>query len=212
MDHPWIHLKYFRSTVWSTVPTPTSTLCGLPTIFPIPSRSTVSGEPGIYLGRKVVPSACMEALMRHYKAAGFSDEVSRLEEAPRRPSTNHMYDDRWLRFTHWAARKKYDPLNPSAAQIEFGTSNCSVKALRYCDRYQSEHPELRKGRRHLFIPIKDNNAGKELSAATISRWICTTIVDSHTACKDSKNISVKVHEVRAVATSLQLFNKVVSAS
>ena len=24
---------------------------------------------------------------------------------------------RWLRFTHWAAREGFDPLNPSAAQI-----------------------------------------------------------------------------------------------
>ena len=42
----------------------------------------------------------------------------------------------------------------------------------------TEHPELRSGRRRLYVPIKDNNARKELSAATISRWICTTIVDS----------------------------------
>ena len=60
--------------------------------------------------------------------------------------------------------------------------------------------------------FKDNNAGKELSASTISRWICTTIVDSHAAIQNSRNLSgsVKAHEVRAVArsTSLQLFNKV----
>ena len=49
----------------------------------------------------------------------------------------------------------------------------------------TEHPELRKGRRRLFIPIKDNNTGKELSAATISRWICTTIVDSHATLQNS---------------------------
>ena len=55
--------------------------------------------------------------MRHYKAAGFSDKVSRLAAAPRRPSTNHMYDDRWLRFTRWAAGQGFDPPNPSAAQI-----------------------------------------------------------------------------------------------
>ena len=44
-----------------------------------------------------------------------------------------------------------------------------------------EHLELRKGRPRLFIPFKDNkyNAGKQLSAASISRWI-TTIVDSVT--------------------------------
>ena len=85
-----------------------------------------------------------------------------------------------------------------------------VRALKYYYRYMTEHPELRKGRRPLFIPINDNNAGKMLSAASISRWICTNIVDSHASIQSSKNIpgKVKAHEVHAVATSLQLFNKV----
>ena len=52
---------------------------------------------------------------------------------------------------------------------EFGAPNCPVRALRYYHRYLTEHPELRKDRRHLFVLIKDNNAGKELSAAMISR-------------------------------------------
>ena len=95
-----------------------------------------------------------------------------------------------------------------AGKSEFGAPNCPVRALRYYHRYQTEHPDLRKGRRRLFIPIKDNKAGKELSAATISRWVCTAIVKSHAACENSKTISVKAHEVRAMATSLQLFNKV----
>ena len=30
-------------------------------------------------------------------------EVFRLATAPRRPSTNRPYDDRWVCFTHWAA-------------------------------------------------------------------------------------------------------------
>ena len=93
---------------------------------------------------------------------------------------------------------------------EFGTPNRPVRALRYYHRYLTKHPDLRKDRRRLFVLIKDNNAGKELSASSISRWICTTKVDSHAAIPDSKNLSgsVKAHEVRAVATSLQLFNKV----
>ena len=62
---------------------------------------------------------------------------------------------------------------------DFGAPNCPVRALRYYHRYMTEHLESRKGRCHLFIPIKDNNAGKELNAAAISLWICTTIVDSH---------------------------------
>ena len=351
------------------VSTPTMSLCGTPLSSSLPSGSSVPAGSEVCLRRKVVPSARMEALMRHYKAAGFSDEVSRLAAAPRRPSTNRIYDDRWLRFARWAAGQGFDPLDPTAAQIasflftlfdshslspqtvkgyrtclgsvlnrtgkakvvlhktisdmiasmelqrprvtpilphwdlgivlealskppyeplreasfkhltlktvfllamasagrrselhalrfdqnyiqfkpkgagvtlyfspefmrknqkpnqvndpwyisavptgkpEFGASNCPVRALRYYHRYLTEHPELRKDRLRLFVPIKDNNAGKELSASTISRWICTTIVDSHAANQNSKNLSgsVKAHEVRAVATSLQLFNKV----
>ena len=351
------------------VSTPTTSLWGTPPSSSLRSGSSVTAGPEVCLRRKVVPSARMEALMQHYKAAGFSDKVSRLTAAPRRPSTNRMYDDRWLHFARWAAGQGFDPLDPTAAQIasflftlfdthglspqtvkgyrtclgsvlnrtgkakvvlhktisdmipslelqrpritpvlpqldlgivlealskppyeplreasfkhltlktafllamasagrrselhalrfdqnyiqfkpkgagvtlyfspefmrknqklnqvndpwyipavptgksEFGAPNCPVRALRYYHRYLTEHPELRKDRRRLFVPIKDNNAGKELSAATISRWICTTIVDSHAAVQNSRNLSgsVKAHEVRAVATSLQLFNKV----
>ena len=92
----------------------------------------------------------------------------------------------------------------STGRPEFGAPNCQVRAHKYYHKYMSEHPELRKGRHRLFIPFKDNNAGKELSAASISsRWICTTIVDSHAFIQGNKNIpwKVKAHEVRAVATS-----------
>ena len=85
--------------VSTVVPTPTTSLCGTPVVSPIPSRSSVPAGPEVHLRWKVIPSAHMEALMRHYKAAGFSDKVSRLAAAPRRPSTNRMYDDPWYRFT-----------------------------------------------------------------------------------------------------------------
>ena len=96
------------------------------------------------------------------------------------------------------------------SQLAIQSPNCPVRALRYYHRHLTEHPELGKDRRRLFVPIKDKNASKELSASTISRWICTTIVDSHAAIQNSRNLSgsVKAHEVRAVATSLQLSNKV----
>ena len=83
----------------------------------------------------------MEALMRHYKAAGFSDEVSRLAAAPKRSSTNSIYDDRWLRFAPWAAGQGFDPLDPTAAQIAsflftlfntHGLSPRTVKGYRAC--------------------------------------------------------------------------------
>ena len=104
-----------------------------------------------------------------------------------------------------------DPWNIPAVptgKSDFGAPNCPVRALRYYHRYMTEHPELRKGRHILFIPFKDK--GKELSVTSISRWICTTIVDSHAFIQSSKTIlgKVKADEVCAVATSLQLFNKV----
>ena len=86
--------------ITAVVSTPTSALCGSPTVLSIPPISTLSAQPGIHLGRKALPYACMDALMR-----------------PRRPSTNLMYDDRWLCFTHRATQEGFDPLNPSAAQI-----------------------------------------------------------------------------------------------
>ena len=57
------------------VSTSTTSLCGTPSSSPLPSGSSVPAVSEVHLRRKVVPSARMEALMRHYKAAGFSDEV-----------------------------------------------------------------------------------------------------------------------------------------
>ena len=120
------------------VSTPTSSLCGSPPVLSLPSRSSVPAGSEVCLGRKVVPSARMEALMRHYKAAGFSDEVSRLATAPRRPSTNRMYDDQWLRFARWAAGQGFDPTAALIASFLFtlfdthSLSPQTVKGYRTC--------------------------------------------------------------------------------
>ena len=50
----------------------------------------------------------------------------------------------------------------------------------------------------MFIQIKDNNTGKELSTSTISRWNCGTIVKSHATLEKSKSLPKKVKaQVRA---------------
>ena len=78
---------------------------------------------------------------KSYQAAGFSKEVSRLAAAPRRPSTNRMYNDRWLHFAPWAAGQRIDPLGPTAAQIAaflyylfdtHGLSPQTIKGYRSC--------------------------------------------------------------------------------
>ena len=75
-----------------------------------PWWGAISHAAGLSLMRQVIPSARMEALMQHYQAAGFSREVSKFAAAPtcRRPFTNRMYDDRWLRFTTWATGRGFD--------------------------------------------------------------------------------------------------------
>ena len=50
--------------------------------------------------------------MPHFQAAGFSEEVSRLSTAHRRPSTNRMYNNSWLRFANWAEHR-IDPFGPT---------------------------------------------------------------------------------------------------
>ena len=88
-----------------------STVCGPPLI----RRDLLTQQ--VCLEWKVIPSPSMEALMQHYKTAGFSREVSRLATAPRRPSISGMYTYRWLRFANWATGHGFDPLGPTAAQI-----------------------------------------------------------------------------------------------
>ena len=83
----------------------------------------------------------LEAVMQHYQAAGFFEEVSRLAAAPRRPSTNRAYDDKWLCFAHWDAGQEIDLFGPTAAQraaslyylfATQGVSPQSIKGYRSC--------------------------------------------------------------------------------
>ena len=83
----------------------------------------------------------MKALLQHYQAARFLKEVSKLTAAPRRPSMNRIYDDRWLHFPNWATGKGLDPLGPTAAQIAAflyelfdtrGLSPQTIKGYRSC--------------------------------------------------------------------------------
>ena len=173
--------------VSTVVPTPTTSLCGTPVDSPIPSRSSVPAGPEVHLRRKVIPSARMEALMRHYKAAGFS--VSRLAAAPRRPSTNRMYDDRWCRFARWAAGQGVDPLNPTAAQVAsflfdlfdtHGLSPRTVKGYRTCIGSVLNHTG--KTRVVLHRAISDMIASMELqrprATPVLAQWDLGVVLEA----------------------------------
>ena len=113
--------------------------------------------------------------MRHYKAAGFSDEVSRLAAAPRRPPTIRMCDDRWLRFARWAAGQGFDPLDPTAAQIASflftlfdtqGLSPQTVKGYRTC--LGSVLNRTGKAKVVLYKTISDMIASMELQRPRVT--------------------------------------------
>ena len=70
--------------ITTMVSTHTSTLCEPPSVLSIPPRSVVTTG----TSQTESPSARMEALMHHYKAAGFLEEVSRLAASLGSPSTN----------------------------------------------------------------------------------------------------------------------------
>ena len=89
------------------------TVCGSTLVSPILSCPTFTRE----RKTEIVSSACMEALMQHFQAAGFLEKVFRLAAVSRRSSTNRMYYDRWLRFVGWAAEQGTDLFGPKATQI-----------------------------------------------------------------------------------------------
>ena len=89
----------------------------------------------------------------------------------------------------------YIPAVPTG-RPEFGAPNCPVRALKYYHRYVSEHTELRKGKRRLFIPLFV--PFKELSAASISNWIFTTMEDFHASIQGSKNFPGRSKLMRSV--------------
>jgi hypothetical protein len=137
-----------------------------------------------------------------------------------------MHDDKYCYFAPLGAHVKLS-FNPSfirknqrasetnapllipaipTGQAQFGHPNCPVRALKYYHR-RTRDPAIRKGRLHMFLPLKDVNPGREISSSTISRWICNTIIEAHNSHSDPLPSGIKAHEVRAVATSLRLFSR-----
>ena len=77
------------------VSTPTSSLCGPSAVLSI--RQIFCHNRIRDTSRTESRTVCMHGGSRAtLEAAGFSDEVSRLAAAPRRDTTNRMYDDWWL--------------------------------------------------------------------------------------------------------------------
>ena len=105
-----ILIASYLVAITTMVSTSTTSLCGPPSLLSVQPGPTVTT--GICLGRQVIPSASLEALMQYYQTAGFFFKVSRLVVAPRRPSTYRVYNDRWLRFLTGSQDKELIRLVP----------------------------------------------------------------------------------------------------
>ena len=92
----------------------------------------------------------------------------------------------------------------------FGAPNCPVRAVRYYHRYLTEHAGLIKDRRRFLSLARTIMPVRSLVHPPFLGGSAPLLFDSHATIQNSRNLSgsVKAHEVRAVATSLQLFNKV----
>ena len=71
--------------VTTVVSTLTTSVCGPPMLLSIPGYISSGKSYHLHDGGSYA---------QHYQEAGFSKKVSKLAKAPRRPSTNRMYDDR----------------------------------------------------------------------------------------------------------------------
>ena len=79
---------------------------------------------------------------------------------------------------------------------------CPVRALRY---YLERVKPLRGSRKRLFVPLK---GGGDISAASISRWIASTIRKAYSSLteRDLPLFRVKPHELRALSASWAFVN------
>ena len=79
---------------------------------------------------------------------------------------------------------------------------CPVRALKF---YLNRVRPLRGLRKRLFIPIK---GGGDISAASISRWIASTIKKAYASLseKDLSLFKIRPHELRALSASWAFVN------
>ena len=79
---------------------------------------------------------------------------------------------------------------------------CPIRALKF---YLNRVKPLRASRKRLFIPIK---GGGDVSAASISRWIASTIRKAYSSLteRDLSFYRIRPHELRALSTSWAYVN------
>ncbi|KAL8611963.1 hypothetical protein ACOMHN_062592 [Nucella lapillus] len=90
------------------------------------------------------------------------------------------------------------PLSTIVDKSEPDITLCPVRAVKY---YWDRTRSLRTTQRRFFISLRAGRS-KDISAATISRWISQTIRSAYTQANlDVSSVQPRAHEVRSIATS-----------
>ncbi|KAL8610742.1 hypothetical protein ACOMHN_016725 [Nucella lapillus] len=90
------------------------------------------------------------------------------------------------------------PLSTIVDKREPDITLCPVRAVKY---YWDRTRSLRTTQQRFFISLRAGRS-KDISAATISRWISQTIRSAYTqAHLDVSSVQPRAHEVRSIATS-----------
>ena len=88
---------------------------------------------------------------------------------------------------------------------------CPVRALHHYVKATTPSG-VRQGRTRLFIPYKRESMAKEISLASVSRWIKQVVINSlESVSQDRGALSiyqVRAHDLRALAASWANFNEV----
>ena len=105
-----------------------------------------------------------------------------------------LFDPKYIQFKPKGAGAKFMQVNNpwyipgvSTGKSDFGAPNCLVRALRYCSRYITDHPELRNASCRLFVLIKDNAAlwkSKNSSKDLRSGYFVATLKQGRPTCSD----------------------------
>ena len=95
------------------------------------------------------------------------------------------------------------PLTAEVGRDRPDRTLCPVRALRFYVK-RTGRPALRRDRKKLFLPLRESN-NREISAATISRWLKSLILMASALAGESRDLrrtlGISAHEIRALSTS-----------
>ena len=148
--------------------------------------------------------ACISFWQKEKWDSCFSVSDSCLSFNRNKSSVTLLTDPCFLRKNQIPDRSAEPVIIPALPEDPSSRLFCPIRILSiYLDRTKNSRPAKNT---RLFLPLKKGDS--DISAKTISSWICRTILLAYESSVEEflNRHSVKAHEVRALASSWALFN------